>query len=393
MKQAMPESKAQPSALYLPTQLARGMGIENAQHINVRFGCAVAKAVVRLTEGDAFLLSPLLRARLHYPTGFQGKIVYHKEREEIHLGPLIGLLTAPLGSKAGVGNSALFRGLRRYGSRVGALVYAFASQDVDWSRRLVRATIERNGATAIIWLPLPDVIYNRVPNRGLERTPHYRNFLRQLSQVKHVYMFNPRFFNKWQVHKWLSTVPEVEEYLPETKPLRSSRDIESILAKYKHAYVKPVGGSLGKGIVRVYRSRNGFVVAYRIGHTNIEHNHQSFSQAAADIFVAHHRRNYVVQQGLSLARFRGRTFDVRVTMHRNGLGEWDAVGPAAKVAITGAITTHVHNGGRVYPLKRVLRDVFPGKEEELYSRVVNAGREIAMALEKSTQMRLGELGL
>ena len=286
MKQAMPESKAQPSVLYLPIKHMQDMGLENEAHINVRFGCVVVKAVVRLTNADALSLSPLLRARLHFPIGYKGKVVYHKERNEIHLGPLIGFLSVPFGTKAGVGNSALYRGLRRYGSRVGALVYAFTSHDVDWSRRLVRASVERNGAMSIIWLPLPDVIYNRVPNRGLERTPHYRNFLRQLSLVKHVYMFNPRFFNKWQVHRWLSTVPEVKEYLPETKPLRSSRDIEGILAKFKHAYVKPVGGSLGKGIVRVYRRKNGFVVAYRVGHSNLEHNHQNFAQAAADIFGA-----------------------------------------------------------------------------------------------------------
>lgn len=389
----MPERMAQPCALYLPTKLAQTMGIDNAKHVVVRFGCSVTKAVVRLTEGDAPLLSPLLRARLHYPSGYKGKVVYHQDHNEIHLGPLIGLLTVPLGSKASLGSTALFRGLRRHAQRVGAMVYAFTSHDVDWSRRLVRATIERNGVVSVTTLPLPDVIYNRVPNRGLERTPHYRNFLRQLSQVKHVYMFNPRFFNKWQVHRWLYTIPEVEDYLPETKPLRSSRDIEVMLAKYNHAYVKPVGGSLGQGIVRVYRRRNGFVVAYRVGNSNVEHHHQSFAQAAADIFAARHRRNYVVQQGLSLARFRGRTFDIRVTMHRNGLGEWVAVGPAAKVAITGAITTHVHNGGRVYPLKRVLRDVFPGHEEDFYSQVVSAGRQIAKSLETSTKMRLGELGL
>lgn len=389
----MPERKAQPSVLYLPIKLAQSMGVDSARHINVRFGCAVARAVVRVIENEAILLSPLLRARLHYPNGYKGKVVYHKEQDEIHLGPLVGLLTVPFGTKSSVGSSALYRGLRRHGSRVGAMVYAFTSHDVDWSRRLVRASVERNGVTSVITLPLPDVIYNRVPNRGLERTPHYRNFLRQLSQVKHVYMFNPRFFNKWQVHRWLSTTPEVEEYLPETKPLRSSRDIEGLLSRYNHAYIKPVGGSLGQGIVRVYRSKGAYVVAYRVGHSNVEHRHQTFAAAAADIFSARHRRNYVVQQGLSLARFRGRTFDVRVTMHRNGLGEWDAVGPAAKVAITGAITTHVHNGGRVYPLKRVLKVVFPGQEEQLYAKVVRAGREIAKALEKSTQMRLGELGL
>jgi len=390
----MSEQMNQSSVIVLGERLARQYGLAEGEQVSVRFGSATAKAIIRVAQDVATLrLSPLLRARLHYPGSFQGKVVYNKERNEIHLGPLIGLLTVPFGSKAGLGTTALFRGLKRRGAKIGALVYAFTSHDVDWSRRLVRACIERGGATKYITLPLPDVIYNRIPNRGLERTPHYRDFLRQLAKVKSTYMFNPRFFNKWQVHRWLEHVPEVQQYLPETRQLRSARDIELMLGKYKHAYVKPVGGSLGKGIVRVYRSRGSYIVAYRTGHSNVEHSHSTFSQAAADIFAARHRRNYVVQQGLSLARYRGRTFDVRVTMHRNGIGSWDAVGPAAKVAVTGAVTTHVHNGGRVYPLKRVLKEVFPGREDELYQRVVKAGQEIAEGLERATSMRLGELGL
>jgi hypothetical protein len=80
-------------------------------------------------------------------------------------------------------------------------------------------------------------------------------------------------------------------------------------------------------------------------------------------------------------------------MHRNGKGEWEAIGPAAKVAVSGAITTHVHNGGRVLPLKRVLSTVFPGREKEIYQRILAAGRTIAESVEKATGMKLGELGL
>lgn len=383
------------NTLYLSGEQAKGLGIYDGQKANVRFGSSLTRAVLRVTDKVGKMhMSPLLRARLHYPNGYVGKLIYHAEREELHIGPLIGLLTVPFGSRNSVGRSALSRGLQHAGRRVGALVYSFTSHDVDWSRRLVRASIEHGGMVSYTMLPLPDVIYNRIPNRGLERTPHYRNFLRRLSEVKHVYMFNPRFFNKWQVHRWLSAVSEVEGYLPETRPLRSVHDVETILTRHKHAYVKPVGGSLGQGIVRVYRSRGGgYVVAYRVGNSNVEHTHSTFAQAAADIFAARHRRNYLVQQGLSLARFRGRTFDVRVTMHRNGRGEWDAIGPAAKVAVTGAVTTHVHNGGRVYPLKRVLKEVFPGSEDELYARVVKAGRDVAKGLEEATNLRLGELGL
>lgn len=383
------------STLYLSPLRLSQLNLSDGQAVQVRFGCATARAVVSSSEGAEHpRLSPWLRTKLHYPASYSGKVVYHKERNEVHIGPLIGLLTVPFGSRDSVGRTALYRGLKMAGKRVGALVYAFTIQDVDWGRRVVRASVEWGQGHRLVTLPLPDVIYNRIPNRGLERTLHHRNFLRQLQSVKGTYMFNPCFFNKWQVHRWLSALGEVDHLLPETRPLRGVKDVEAILKKHKHAYVKPVGGSLGKGIVRVYRSKaGGYVVAYRSGHSNIEHRHSTWGQAAADIFAARHRRGYLVQQGLTLAKYRGRNFDVRVTMQKNGQGQWVAVGPAAKVAVSGAITTHVHNGGRAYPLMRVLREVFPGEEEVIYERVVQAGREAALAMEKAMKTQLGELGL
>lgn len=372
------------------------MGLWHGQELSVRFGSRRVKGVV-LSKDDVaeeYWLSPLLRMKLHYPAGYNGKIVYDSAGNELHLGPLIGLLTVPFGSPLSVGRTPLYRGLRRAGARVKAFVYAFTSRDVDWEKRLVRGTVEYGNAVKCITLPLPDVIYNRIPNRGLERTPHYRSFLRQLGAVKNTYMFNPMFFNKWHVHRWLTRSGAVNHLLPETRPWRGVGDVATILKKHQHAYVKPVGGSLGAGILRVYQSKlGGFVVAYRHRHTNIEHRHATWDEAAQDLMAARHQREYLVQQGLTLAKYRGRNFDVRVTMQRNGMGEWVAIGPAAKVAVSGAITTHVHNGGRVYPLLRVLREVFSGREQLVYDRIIEAGKEVALALEKAMNTRLGELGL
>jgi len=372
------------------------IGLQDEQEVSVRFGSRTVKGIVLLDTGltEDFRLSPMLRMSLHCPAGYVGKITYDRSHNELHIGPLIGLLTVPFGSPESVGRTALYRGLRRAGARLKAFVYAFTSHDVDWERRLVRGTVETGCGLRCLTLPLPDVIYNRIPNRGLERTPHYRGFLRQLRAVKGTYLFNPMFFNKWQVHRWLTTIGAVDHLLPETRPLRGVADVAIMLKRHRHAYVKPVGGSLGKGILRVYKNRVGdFVVAYRQRNTNIEHRHATWESAAADILAARHHREYLVQQGLTLAQFRGRNFDVRVTMQRNGMGQWVAIGPAAKVAVSRAITTHVHNGGRVYPLLRVLREVFPGKEHLVYERIIGAGTDVALALERAMNKNLGELGL
>jgi len=383
------------SLFYVTGAEAAKWGLAHESDVRVRFGCEVATATVLVRqEGDGVRMSPMLRARLYFPNSYRGKLVYHANRGELQVGPLIGLLTVAASGQEGTHDASLFRGLWREGMALGAMVYAFAPHDVDWSQRLVRGWVERRGGAERMVLPLPDVIYNRVPNRSLERTLHYRRFLRQLAEVKHTYMFNPRFFDKWQVHRWLSAMQESRQYLPETRLLASVRDMERILLRHGQAYVKPLGGSLGKGIVRVARGREGgYTVSYRLGERNLEHLHANFAEAAADVYLAKHRRRYLVQQGVTIARYHGRVFDVRVTLHRNGQGDWEVVGPAAKVAAVGAVTTHVHSGGRVYPLKKVLREVFPRDDSAVYERVLEASTKIARAIEKASHLPLGELGL
>lgn len=383
------------SVLYITSDEASKWSLVHGQEVSVRFGCCVAPAALHVEEHrQRQRMSVLLRARLHFPSAYRGNLLYHVERKEVQIGPLIGFLTMPQGGKSGAWDSNLYSGLQAAARHVDAFTYAFSPRDVDWSSRLVRGHYRGRGAVKQLIVPLADVIYNRVSNRSQERTALYRHFLKRVADNQHPYLFNPHFFNKWQVHRWLSSDGEVRQYLPETRLLGGVRDMERIVSRHGHAYVKPLGGSQGKGIVRVAGLKEGgYAVHYRTGASNVLHYHANFAEAASEVLAAKERRGYLVQQGLTLAKYRGSTFDVRVTMHKQGSGEWEVVGPAAKVAVTGAVTTHVHNGGRVYPLKKVLREVFPQHEADIFLRLVVASKKIAVALERACKLRLGELGL
>lgn len=383
------------SVLYATSAEASKWNLVHGQDVAVRFGCCVAPATLHVEENrQRQRMSVLLRARLHFPSAYRGNLIYHAERSEVQIGPLIGFLTMPQGGKTGVGDSGLYNGLQAAARQVDAYTYAFTPRDVDWSSRLVRGYCRGRSGIKQLIIPLADVIYNRVANRSQERTALYRHFLRRVADEEHPYMFNPHFFNKWQVHRWLTSASDVRQYLPETRLLGGVRDMEKIVARHGHAYVKPLGGSLGKGIVRLLGLKEGgFAVGYRTGENNVLHYHTNFAEAASEVLAAKARRGYLVQQGLTLAKYRGSTFDVRVTLHKQGQGEWEIVGPAAKVAVTGAVTTHVHNGGRVYPLRKVLREVFPAQEGDIMARLLSASKRIALALEGACKQRLGELGL
>jgi hypothetical protein len=106
-----------------------------------------------------------------------------------------------------------------------------------------------------------------------------------------------------------------------------------------------------------------------------------------------HPRSYVIQEGIQLATYRGRPFDVRVTLYKNGKREWIPYGLAAKIAGHGSITTHVANGGRVIPLGRALKHTFGNQADEVRERIEKAAIDLALAVERVTALELGEIGL
>src|SRR5690606_10939957 len=87
---------------------------------------------------------------------------------------------------------------------VGYYPVPLKSGGVQWKRRL---------------LPFPDVFFNRIPNRVQEKM--VSNALIKLRQMPRVHLVNERFFNKWQIHRWLRDMPVASQHLPPTIRLGS----------------------------------------------------------------------------------------------------------------------------------------------------------------------------
>ncbi len=95
--------------------------------------------------------------------------------------------------------------------------YAYNPADKTWSRK---------------WLPLPHVIYNRIPLRKDEQTMEAQKIIDECLKHPSIQIFNPAFFNKWSLFEWLSKSEATKPYIPETKKYNGNLDLHSMLRQH-----------------------------------------------------------------------------------------------------------------------------------------------------------------
>lgn len=373
------------STCILPRSLLAQAGWRTGEIVTFAFGSAHRRMRVQGGEEDVWQLpASLLRALRLVPRRW----FYHLdgERRLIRFGPLIGIMTTWQ-------MTPYFRSVMRAAASRGMMAVVFRPTSLRPSVRELEGWGLVNGVVRRVRVPWPDVVYNRIPNRGGELLRSTRSCKRTLERAN-IPIFNRRFFHKWRIHRLLRRDEQAQKYLPETQPMLNMQQVRHFLGRYPSVYLKPNGGSKGQGIVRVMRRRRqGYQVSFRKANRNYQHVVGSWAQAAALIRRAMAPRSYVIQEGIALANYRGRPFDVRVTLYKNGQRQWVPCGSSAKIAGYGSITTHVANGGRVIPLNRALRYAFGNQAEEIRERIEAAAIDLALAVERVTALELGEIGL
>ena len=162
--------------------------------------------------------------------------------EALRLGPYIGIMTnkRPGGIKGfqGLrGRRETYIALLRTAKRMGSIAYVFACEDIDFKRmRVVGYQQSKAGIWTAREYPLPNVVYNRIPDRKSEVAPVVRMAKRRLEELAHTHcttMFNPRFLNKWDLHRIFAQNPELARYLPDTRLYRGPGDIRLMLRDRK----------------------------------------------------------------------------------------------------------------------------------------------------------------
>ena len=317
------------------------------------------------------------------------------EDSVLYLGPLIGIFTSgftPFPDSLIGERTLFFSKLLSVKNKVGALPFVFGEQHIDWEQGIVHGYFFHNDAWQIHDVPLPNVIYDRLPNRKSEGNPKLLKVKERLQRDYLIPWYNPGFFNKLDVFERLQQEERVTNYLPETFPFTSFSMIEIMLSKYGHVFVKPKNGSLGLGVHQIIYDKYQEEYFCRYQDTEGVNRLRKFTTLEGlfkKVFIQQNLDKMLVQQGIHLLKRDSRSIDFRVHTNKDESGNWQVSAIAAKIAGLGSVTTHARNGGEI----KTMAELFLPEEATLYTSMLeDAAILLSKALEKNMEGIIGEIG-
>lgn len=396
-----PPSGAETTGLYVPEDGLRQLGLADGVAVNVRAGGTEVRAVVRVgPDGPLWRPGAALARQLSLPPGLQLRARYDREAETLFLGPFIGVLALRVRRGPAFGDhDPFFQALTRQGARLGTPTFVFTPGDVRWEEGRIFGYVSTPTARGAVWrrqsFPMPDVIYDRVQTRRAEASPNYSVFRRRLKQKVGAWFNEAGFFDKWTFHEMAFRREGLQPYLPETRRFIDGDDLEQMVARHPVVFVKPVAGSLGVGIIKVTRlSPAGFAVQHQIGEATYTRRVRSTGALYRLVVRLSRGRPGIVQQGLPLARWNGRPFDVRILLQRGGDGEWAVTKIFSRIAARGSITSNLTRGAEACNIHLLLRAVYGRSQRgRMYRQLYGAGLYCAQEIAAALPGHVGELGL
>jgi hypothetical protein len=320
----------------------------------------------------------------------------------LQIGPLIGILCKPAWNERNktMRSFAQLFGLRKLmqeGATAGAICYLFSLENVNFSKLSVRAYLLDRETWKEQMLPLPDAIYDQIISRRFEQKENSAIARKSLSMIYGERIFNDGFFDKWQVHEWLSSEPKMKSHILDTVHHTSMQTASQFLQKYQTTFLKPVHGSLGVGIARFVKQSDGsFVYDLKQSTTSLAHGRAKNALEAVKIFEKKlKRRSYVWQEGLTLLTYKDRPVDIRILMQRDESGEWKRTKMFARVAKQGDFTSNLSSGGEALPMDDVLADPNTGLrlKQKCRQQIARVSKLTAETLEQESGKTFGELGI
>lgn len=311
-------------------------------------------------EPEKVYVSADLLRRLHLPAGWPVRI-RRDSAGELHVGPFLGIFCQryPAGPVFGP-QTAFFRRLIRLARTMGMCAYVFDAADVNRRDGFIHGiTWLENYGWVRMRFPLPDVMYDRGFVNG--HVMRVQNWLRR----RGVEQFNSWVGSKLWVYRQMAGVPELAQYIPETVVLRRTADLAAMVRRHGTVYVKAAGGGKGIGIWLISADgQGGYVYRYTDAACRIHRGRTRDLSGIVQLLLSKPRRPWLIQPRIDLLRHRGRIFDVRVLVQRDGTGALRVTGTGARVGRRGSFISNIFGGGDARQLEPLLQETLGLSIEE-----------------------------
>lgn len=259
------------------------------------------------------------------------------------------------------------------------LVYFPLSQVLP-DRNRVKGYILDRGTYRLVERLIPPVIHNRSMSANTVAGRKRQALTKRI-------LFNERTrYSKYHIHRILVKKSSLHPHLPHTEPFNKQK-LDKMMRQFDSIYVKPVSSSIGRGIFRLERTDQQLWTIQGPGNPKTKRSIKIYPYLKRKT----QGKDYLIQETIPLAHYKGKPFDIRVSVQKSGNGEWQVTGMVGKVAAKGSHVTNVARGGKVRRCEELFKacglDVEKTKRE-----IEKVSIRVAKQLGKSLR-NLADLGL
>ena len=355
--------------------------------------------VIPVPKSDSLRLNEGLARRLGLRQRLMLNASYSSGSRTLRLGPLIGVLVSrdhPEQPDRVFGQITMFcRELTNACHAQGAYVYFFTPEALVSRSSTIQGWVYDEGWRKLS-LPVADVINNRLTTRKVENKPSVQHFLADVKSRYGTHFFNEKFLDKTEVFEALAQDSALQRYLPESHALNGFAILKKMCNNYSSVFLKPVRGSLGKGILRISKEDGG---GYRLLSTTPlgtrKQSYPSLAKLFASIAPKMKTTRYQIQQGLPLMELGRRPVDFRALVQKNGNGKWGVTSIVARTAGSNHFVSNLARGGTLSTVREAIgkSNLPPGAKESSQVQLPRAALAIARGVETYIPAHFGELGI
>lgn len=386
--------------LMLGETLMKQLKIPAQQHLALQFGSfRHSVSIVPVPRYEGMRICQTLARRMGIYSGTPLRIQYQTTTRTLTLGPLIGVLITrdkPEQTDKPFGSITMFcRELTDTCRSQGAYVYFFTPNAINSSNSSVEGWVYTNGWHKMMF-PAPDVMNNRLTSRKMENLPVVQQFMNEIKHRYGAHVFNEKFLDKSEVFTALKKDASLQKYLPESHALHNYTMLKNMSAKYSAVFLKPIKGSLGRGIIRLSRlGPENWQASYATVTGTKKQTFSSLVKLFSTIAGKVKTVRYLIQQGLTLIEIGGRPVDFRALTQKNANGKWVITSIVSRTAGTHHFVSNLARGGTLSTVKDSVAksNLPPMYRGDASSRLQRAALDIARGIDTHIPAHFGELGI
>lgn len=385
----------------LGESLVKKLRIPAGSPLTLQFGSFQREIrVISVSKQAGMKVSASLAEKAGLHEGLRLCLHYKPSSRTLQIGPLIGVLIRGLSSKVPekpFGNITSFcREMTDACRQYGGMVFIFTPGPLQSFNSSVKGWVYDDG-WKLKTLPVPDIVYNRLTSRIIENSDTIQHFMKEVKQRFGTKIFNERYLDKAEVFDALKKEADVRQYLPESYLYKNKALLASMLSRHSTVFLKPILGSLGKGIIRMRRNSNETYTCQFANSTGapLQRTYPNFSRLMEGISGRIKSTRFLVQQGLQLISVSRAPVDFRALVQRDGTGVWSITSIVARIAGNQNFVSNLARGGRLSTVNAALAesDLPASLRQAVAEKLRKSALEIAKGVESQIEAHFAELGI